>query len=856
MAANQTLTLPIAGMTCASCVRRVERALAAVPGVEGAEVNLATEAATVRAPAAIDPAALVAAVERAGFAVPESRTTLAIDGMTCASCVRRVERALAALPGVREASVNLATNEAVVRQLGVADAAALVAAVERAGYGAQLRADDDSGAAAERRHRAESGWPVAAGLLLAAPLVLPMLAEPFGAHWMLPPLWQFLLATPVQFGLGARFYRAGWHALRAGSGNMDLLVALGTSAAYGLSLYTWWSDAQGMPHLYFEGAAVVIARVRLGKWVEWRAKRQTLAALDGLRRLRPERVRVRIAQPDGTLHEVERALAELRAGDEAVVRPGERIPADGIVVEGRTHVDESLLTGESLPVARESGQAVTGGALNGEGLIVLRATAVGAESQLARIVRLVESAQAKKAPLQKLVDRISAVFVPAVVAVAVLTWLAWGLAGGDWHAATLNAVAVLVIACPCALGLATPAALMVGTGLAARRGVLVRDPEALEHLRALAVVAFDKTGTLTEGRPRLASLHATDGDDAALLTDAAALQSGSEHPLARAVLAAAGARGIAPAPAAELRAEPGRGIEGRVDTRTLRLASSRWAEESGLATGGAASEQAQGRSVAWLLERVGGDVRAGNAAGTGDRDAVAAAPGDSTAGPAGAPDWVARGWLSFGDAPKPGAAAALYALHAAGLRTVLVSGDHRGAAEAVARQLGIDDVRAEVLPGDKAAVVAELRAAAQATRPGARVAMVGDGINDAPALAAADVGIAMTASDGSGTDVAMETAGLTLMRGDPALVLEAVELARAITRKVRQNLFWAFAYNAVGIPLAALGYLSPVVAGAAMALSSVSVLTNALLLRRWRPRAGTCSVSEAASTAAAQEATA
>ncbi|MCB1983273.1 MAG: copper ion binding protein, partial [Rhodoferax sp.] len=395
MAANQTLTLPIAGMTCASCVRRVERALAAVPGVEGAEVNLATEAATVRAPAAIDPAALVAAVERAGFAVPESRTTLAIDGMTCASCVRRVERALAAVPGVREASVNLATNEAVVRQLGVADAAALVAAVERAGYGAQLRADDDSGAAAERRHRAESGWPVAAGLLLAAPLVLPMLAEPFGAHWMLPPLWQFLLATPVQFGLGARFYRAGWHALRAGSGNMDLLVALGTSAAYGLSLYTWWSDAQGMPHLYFESAAVVIALVRLGKWLESRAKRQTLAALDGLRRLRPERVRVRIAQPDGTLHEVERALAELRAGDEAVVRPGERIPADGIVVEGRTHVDESLLTGESLPVARESGQAVTGGALNGEGLIVLRATAVGAESQLARIVRLVESAQAK-----------------------------------------------------------------------------------------------------------------------------------------------------------------------------------------------------------------------------------------------------------------------------------------------------------------------------------------------------------------------------------------------------------------------------------------------------------------------------
>jgi Cu+-exporting ATPase len=479
------------------------------------------------------------------------------------------------------------------------------------------------------------------------------------------------------------------------------------------------------------------------------------------------------------------------------------VPSDGLLIDGRTHLDESLLTGESLPVAREPGDAVTGGALNGEGRIVLRTTAVGAETQLARIVRLVANAQAKKAPMQQLVDRISAVFVPVVVAVAVVTGVAWGLAHGDWAAATIHAVSVLVIACPCALGLATPAALMVGTGLAARRGVLVRDPQALERLRQVRVVAFDKTGTLTEGQPRVVAVLASPGgDDQALLADAAALQAGSEHPLARAVATAAAQRHLVVEPASDLRAEAGRGIEGAVGGRRLRLGSSRWAADAGVDTSAAEAQQAQGRSVAWLLQ----------------------ADGDG---------WAARGCIAFGDEPKPGAAAAIAALHAAGLRTVLISGDNRGAAQAVARQLGIDEVHAEVLPADKAAVVTALRAA---QRGGGQVAMVGDGVNDAPALAAADVGIAITRSDGSGTDVAMETAGLTLMRGDPSLVSEALQLSRAITGKVRQNLFWAFAYNAVGIPLAALGYLSPVLAGGAMALSSVSVLGNALLLRRWHPK--------------------
>jgi Cu+-exporting ATPase len=719
--------------------------------------------------------------------------SLAIGGMTCASCVTRVEKTLKKQPGVQAASVNLATERAELQLDAGTPVAPLLAAVAKAGYAAQVHEADAPDAPRAATH---DGWKVAIGLLLCAPLVLPMLGDLAGRHWMLPALWQFLLAAPVQFWLGARFYRAGWAALRAGSGNMDLLVALGTSAAFGLSLWLWAKDPQGMPHLYFESAAVVITLVRLGKWLEARAKHSTLRAIEGLRALRPETVRVR---RDGAMLEL--PIAALRVGDELVVRPGERVPADGDIVEGRTHLDESLLTGESLPVAREPGQHVTGGALNGEGLIVVRTTAVGAETQLSRIVRLVESAQAQKAPIQQQVDRISAVFVPVVVGIALLTGLGWAWAGVGAETAIVHAVSVLVIACPCALGLATPAALMVGTGLAAQRGVLVRDPQALDLLRQVQVVVFDKTGTLTEGRPQVVGLKALAGDESALLADLAALQAGSEHPLAKAVTTAAQARGLAVPPASGVRAEAGRGVEGDVDGRRLRIASSRWAQELGLDTTAGDAWQAEGRSVSWLLQ----------------------ADGDG---------WQLRGGVAFGDEPKAGAADAIRALQAQGLRTVLLSGDNRGAAEAVGRRLGITEVRAEVLPGDKAAVVAALRAGLRdGPTPGARVAMVGDGLNDAPALAAADVGLAMS----TGTDIAMETAGLTLMRGDPALVLEAIQLSRAITRKIHQNLFWAFGYNVVGIPLAAFGLLSPVVAGAAMALSSVSVLANALLLRRWRP---------------------
>jgi P-type Cu+ transporter len=709
---------------------------------------------------------------------------LDIEGMTCASCVSRVEKALKRVPGVLDVSVNLATEAAELTLAPETPVSTLQAAVEKAGYAAALHQE----AAPPPRQNPKEGLWVAVGALLALPLVLPMLGDLVGRHWMLPALWQFLLATPVQFGLGARFYRAGWKALRAGSGNMDLLVALGTSAAYALSLWLWWRDPEGMPHLYFESAAVVIVLVRLGKWLEARAKHRTVAAIEALRALRPDTARVR---RDGA--DVEVPVARLRLGDLLVVRPGERLAADGEIVEGRSHLDESLLTGESLPVAREPGQRVVGGALNGEGLLLVRTTALGAETQLARIVRLVESAQAHKAPIQQTVDRISAVFVPAVVLVALATVAGWLVAGAGVEAAVVHAVSVLVIACPCALGLATPAALMVGTGLAARRGILVRDAQALEILRQVQVVVFDKTGTLTEGRPQLVALHADDGDEGALLADAAALQAGSEHPLARAVVAAAQARALVVPSATEVRAEPGRGLGGSIGTRRLRIASARWWAELGGDPAPAAEWLHQGRSVSWLLEW---------------RDGR----------------WMSRGRIAFGDEPKASAAAAVAALHARDLRTVLLSGDNRGAAEAVAARLGIGEVRAEVLPADKAAAVAALKSEG-------RVAMVGDGLNDAPALAAADVGLAMS----TGTDVAMQTAGLTLMRGDPALVPEAIALSQAVARKIRQNLFWAFAYNVVGIPLAAFGALSPVVAGAAMALSSVSVIGNALLLSRWRP---------------------
>jgi len=797
-----SLTLPIRGMTCASCVGRVERALRKVPGVEDATVNLATEAATVRG-TNLDPAEITRRIEAAGYQVATRTIDLAIGGMTCATCVGRVERALRRLAFVTDASVNLAGESARITVLdGTPDAEAQVtAAISRAGYSATLRGATPAVTAteADRRERLR----VAIAIVLALPLVIPMLADPIGHGWMLPAWMQFALATPVQFILGARFYRAGWKALRAGTGNMDLLVAIGTSAGWGLSTWVWLTtDALhvhlGHVELYYEASAVIIALVLLGKYLESRAKQQATAAIRALQALRPDVARQVTAEGERTV-----PLAQVQVGDRVAVLPGERIPLDGTIEQGSTHVDESMLTGEPLPVARHAGDKVVGGSINTDGRIVLQVGAIGTETVLARIVRMVEDAQAAKAPIQRLVDRVSAVFVPVVLLIAVATVLAWLATGHDIEPALIAAVSVLVIACPCALGLATPAAIMAGTGVAARNGILIKDAQALEVAHRVSVVAFDKTGTLTVGRPVLLEALAADGADvAALIAASAAVQQGSEHPLARAVLAAAAARGLDVATADDIRAIAGKGVAGRVAGRDVLIGSARLAQESGVDTAPLQADavrlQAMGRTVSWVLE-----------------------------------DGRLLGLLAFGDALKPEAAEAIAELTRRGIRSVMVSGDNRGAAEAIGRQLGIDEVMAEVLPADKATRIAALQQAAAVGAGGQRgaVAMVGDGINDAPALAAADVGIAM----GTGTDVAMHTAGITLMRGDPRLVPAAIEVSRRTYAKIRQNLFWAFAYNVVGLPLAAFGLLDPVFAGAAMAMSSLSVMTNALLLSRWRP---------------------
>jgi len=748
---------------------------------------------------------------------------IGIGGMTCASCVGRVEKALKRVPGVQSANVNLATESArIAFPADTAQAAQMEAllrrAVRDAGY--EPKAADAAIDTPEAKAWAGSA-PVAWGLALCVPLVMPMMGDLLGQHWMLSPLWQFALATPVQFLLGARFYVAAWHALKNGSGNMDLLVSLGTTAGWALSVWLWLSAPAGaMVHLYFEGSALVISLVLLGKWLEVRAKRQTTSAIRALHALRPERAHLLRA-----LGEVDVPVAEVLVGDTLVVKPGERFAVDGVVTDGATQVDESMLTGESLPVAKEALARVTGGSINGEGRVLVRVTAVGAQTMLSHIIRLVEDAQAAKAPIQRMVDQVSAVFVPVVLLLALATLLGWWLSGHSFELALVRAVAVLVIACPCALGLATPVAIMAGTGVAAKYGILIKDAQALELAHKVNVVAFDKTGTLTVGRPQLKALLAPGAPvadapasmDAALLQICASLQSGSEHPLAHAVMERASTQGLALLPLADARSVSGRGTEGLVDGQHYALGSLRWMQELHAQPALAAPAGAAFATQARALEAQGASV-----------SALAQQQGGV---------WTLRALLAFSDEPKPGAKEAIAQLRARGIRTVMVSGDNWGAARAMAHRLGLDaspgsaEVLAQVLPGDKAAKIMALKGDAQAHFT---VAMVGDGVNDAPALAAADVGMAMSNIGGGGTDVAMHAAGITLMRGEPRLVAAALDISSRTVAKIRQNLFWAFFYNAAGIPLAALGYLNPVLAGGAMALSSVSVMANALLLKRWK----------------------
>jgi Cu+-exporting ATPase len=789
----QGVTLPILGMTCASCVGRVEKALNALHSVH-ASVNLASESATIQFdPLATSAAQLVRAIEDAGYDVGQETFALKIGSMTCASCVSRVEKALSAVPGVTKAVVNLATESAHVEATaGLTHQDQLIKAVEDAGYEAELIVDSAKdqalAEAKDTAQRQRETLRMSAALVLAAPLLLPMLGYDI-AGWV-----QFLLATPVQVIIGARFYVAAWKAVRNGAGNMDLLVALGTSTAYVYSIWLLVFAPGHHHHYYFEASSVVIALVVMGKWLEGRAKRSTSSAIRALMALRPATA---ILEREGV--ETEVPLSAIVTGDIVIVRPGQSLPVDGIVLSGHSSVDESLLTGESLPIEKSLGDKVTGGSINGDGLLRISTTAIGAQSVLSRIIALVEGAQAKKAPVQKLVDQVAAIFVPVVLLCAVLAFLGWWLILNDPANGLIAAVAIMVIACPCALGLATPTAFMVGTGVAARAGILIRDPEALEHAQKVDVVLIDKTGTLTQGHPSLIDLIATDNlATKEVLKLSAQVQKGSEHPLARAFLTAAA--DITFSPADNITAIRGQGVEGDVEGSRIIIGNRRLMEAHGvdLASVAQQAEQSEslGRTVMFIARQALDNSQAARLIGM----------------------------ASVADAIKPQAKAAIAALRALGVKPILLTGDNERTARAVANQLGIEDVRAGVLPDGKAHVVESLRSA------GHKIAMVGDGVNDAPALASADVGMAM----GTGSDVAIEAAGMTLMYGDPRLIADAISISRATYSKIKMGLFWAFFYNVLGIPLAATGQLDPMIAGAAMALSSVSVVTNALLLRRWR----------------------
>ena len=799
------LDLPISGMSCAACATRLEKVLNRLPGVT-ASVNLATEHALVELSTPVTTAVQVlAAIEKAGFHVPPRHLELTIAGMSCAACSTRIEKLLNCAPGV-EAVVNLATERATVRYLpGIVAPADLVATIEHAGFSAHLA--DDCTRDAERAARIASQQAELQHFWIAAALTLPLAAQMLtmfdvgvSHHQDLLPRWlQLFLATPVQFWFGWRFYEGTWKSLRGGGANMDVLVALGTTMAYTFSLFVTVLGAAHL-HVYFEASAAVITLVLLGKLLEARAKAKASEAIEALVRLQPRTARV---ERDGTLIELDTSL--LVPGDIFIVRPGESVPVDGEVIDGSSSVGEALLTGESMPVTKQRGERVFAATINGEGMLRCRATGVGEHTLLAGIIRMVATAQGSKAPVQRLADRISAVFVPIVCLVALGTLLAWWLHGGVFSTALVNAVAVLVIACPCALGLATPTAIMVASGEGAKAGILIKNAEALQRAERINVLAVDKTGTLTRGEPELTDLLplATPADEALIL--AAGLEQGSEHPLARAILQHAQATGMILPALEDFRAIPGRGVEGRVAGRWLRLGAPNEFSHLALPNELIESLQNAGKTVVILAE--------GDPSKVADDDTNLRSGG------------VVLALLAITDPLRESSPAAILRLKALGVRMVMLTGDHAATAAAIADAAGIDDFRAGILPGDKAAAVNALK------NSGAVVAMVGDGINDAPALAAADVSFAV----GAGSDAAIEAADVALVRSDLHGIADAILLSRATLRKIRQNLFCAFIYNVLGIPLAALGMLNPVIAGAAMALSSVSVVSNSLLLKRWQP---------------------
>ncbi len=794
------IDFPVTGMTCNACAARLEKALSRQDGIKVAHVNFALERADIDFdPSSTDGPSIAQAVQNAGFGVADRSFSFGVEGMTCAACSGRLEKALKAVPGVTEASVNLVLERADVSGLvGVVTLDDLVQAVDRAGYTARVASESEEQARSDEQFQAKEKarlrkelWILLTSALLTTPLVGQMVAMNLGSDFHMPPAMEALLATPVQFVIGLRFYKSAYKALAARSANMDVLVAMGTSAAYFYSFYLFATlGAASQGQLYFEASAVIITLVLFGKYLEARAKRGTTAAIRSLMDLRPETARVLRGGK-----EVELPVSDVLKGDLVIIRPGERVPVDGTVKEGQSELDESLITGESLPVIKQPGTKVTGGSINGTGLLKVEATAVGKDSTLSKIIRLVENAQTGKAPVQRLVDRISEIFVPVVIGIAVLTFIVWMVVSGDFETSLIAAVSVLVIACPCALGLATPTAIVTGTGSAARAGILIKDIAALERAHRLDTIIFDKTGTLTEGHPAIVGTHAMNGESSDMLRLAASVQQGSEHPLAKAFVDRAADDSLALSQVTEFRSFTGLGVAGVVDGVEVALGNRAFMAERHIDTAScetiAAKWESEGRTAIWIV--------ANN---------------------------ELKGLAALADPVRPEAAAGIRELKRLGIKTIMLTGDAEAVAQSVAREVGVDVAKGPVRPEDKAQEVVELVAQGHA------VGMIGDGINDAPALAAADVSIAM----GTGTDIAMETAGITLMRPDPRLVAAAISVSRATWNKIWQNLFWAFIYNVIGIPLAALGMLTPAIAAAAMAMSSVSVVSNSLLLRRWKPK--------------------
>lgn len=786
------IELPIEGMTCAACALRIEKNLNKLTGVR-ATVNFANEKAHVNYDASqSNTNALICAIEKAGFHVAPQSVQLQLRNMTCVACAGHIEKALNKLPGVT-ATVNFATEIAKVNFIpGLATVGDLISTVNRAGYDASEISESGHAEQKARRlaaYRAELRlfWISA---LLTLPLLLQMGAMFSGHDMDMLPRWlQWILATPVQFWIGRRFYVGAWHSLRGGSANMDVLIALGTSMAYVFSaVVTAFALDQ---HVYFEASAAIITLVLLGKLMEARAKGKTSEAIEALIRLQPKTARI---ERNGEVLEV--PANSLQVDDIFIVRPGENLPVDGVVVEGVSSVNESMLTGESMPIGKQPGAKVFAATLNQQGLLKCRATGVGAHTQLAAIIRLVEEAQGSKAPIQRMADTISGIFVPVVVIVSMLTLgITWWIAG-DFVSALINAVAVLVIACPCALGLATPTAIMVGTGRGAQAGVLVKNAAALEHAEKIQTLIVDKTGTLTEGKPEVTDIVSVAAiNERDLLQIAASLEQGSEHPLARAVMDNAQSKQLSLQPIHNFVAITGNGISAHIDETAYLMGSPKFLMQQGIAIDEKpiSNLQAEGKTVVGVASVFGDGYRL-------------------------------LGYLAIADRLRDTSIKAIAKLQAMGIDIVMLTGDNKATAAAIANRTGITRYRAEVLPQDKAVEVMNIKADGQFT------AMVGDGINDAPALAAADVSFAI----GAGSDVAIEAADITLIRNDLMSVADAISLSRATLRKIRQNLFFAFVYNILGIPLAAIGMLNPVIAGAAMAMSSVSVVSNSLLLKRWQ----------------------